>query len=277
MTKSMYLKQLIDKNVGPLSSVRIDFPFFDNGDPLGSSENSECKIDLISQSFSILSGVAPKDRIQSTITSVEEQLVDDKAKIIKLLTPAFHSSLNNPGYIMNYPRGIRENGGQYTHSVAWYLMALIKAGYSDRAYRYYQMINPATRTTTKDLVDQYKTEPYVIAADIYSAKGEEGRGGWTWYTGSAGWFYRVGIEEILGLKKHGETLKVIPNMPIAWDSYEMTYRYMDTDYHITVMKDTKDEVIVDNHSQVSNSIDLINDGIEHQVIDYEHEVIIYTR
>ena len=244
--------------------------FFDNGDKLGSNENSECKIDLISQSFSILSGVAPKDRIQSAINSVEDKLVDDKAKIIKLLTPAFHSSLNNPGYIMNYPRGIRENGGQYTHSVAWYLMALIKVGYGDRAYRYYQMINPVNRTLSSDAVEHYKTEPYVIAADIYSAKGREGRGGWTWYTGSAGWFYRVGTEEIIGLHKHGNTLKIAPNMPIAWDKFEVTYRYMDTDYHIKVIKDIRDEVIVDQHSQVSNIIDLVNDGIE-------HEIVVYTR
>ena len=242
--------------------------FFDNGDPLGSNENSECKIDLISQSFAILSGVAPKDRVQMAIESVEEKLVDDKAKIIKLLTPAFHNSLNNPGYIMNYARGIRENGGQYTHSVSWYLMALIKSGYGDRAYRYYQMINPVNRTTTSELVDSYKTEPYVIAADIYSAKGREGRGGWTWYTGSAGWFYRVGIEEILGIKKHGNTLKVTPSMPISWDKFEVTYRYMDTDYHIKVMKDVKDEVIVDSRSQVNNTIELVNDGIEHQVVVY---------
>ena len=244
--------------------------FFDNGDKLGSNENSECKIDLISQSFAILSGVAPKDRIQSVISSVEENLVDDNAKIIKLLTPAFHSSLNNPGYIMNYPRGIRENGGQYTHSVAWYLMALIKSGYSDRAYRYYQMINPVNRALDKDSSYHYKTEPYVIAADIYSAKGREGRGGWTWYTGSAGWFYRVGTEEILGLHKHGESLKITPNLPIHWEKLEITYRYMDTEYHIKVIKDKKDELILDNHSQVSNSIDLVNDGIL-------HEVVVYTR
>ena len=242
--------------------------FFDNGDKLGSSDNTECKIDLISQSFSILSGVAPKDRAQLAITSVEEMLVDDKAKIIKLLTPAFHSSLNNPGYIMNYPRGIRENGGQYTHSVSWYLMALIKCGYHDRAYRYYQMINPVNRTTTKEAVKHYKTEPYVIAADIYSAKGQEGRGGWTWYTGSAGWFYRVGTEELLGLHKHGSSMKIVPKMPIAWEKYEVTYRYMDTDYHMTVIKDNHDEVILDNRTQSSNTIELVNDGIEHQVIVY---------
>ncbi|MBQ8131857.1 MAG: hypothetical protein IJ193_05140, partial [Bacilli bacterium] len=239
--------------------------FFDNGDKLGSNENSECKIDLISQSFAILSGVAPKDRIHDVINSCEEKLVDDNAKIIKLLTPAFHSSLNNPGYIMNYPRGIRENGGQYTHSVSWYLMALIRTGYQDRAYRYYQMINPVNRALDKNHAEHYKTEPYVIAADIYSAKGREGRGGWTWYTGSAGWFYRVGVEEILGLHKHGDSLKITPKMPVAWDKYEVTYRYMDTDYHIKVVKDGTEEILLDNKSQVGSSIDLVNDGIVHQV------------
>ena len=239
--------------------------FFDNGDKLGSNENSECKIDLLSQSFAILSGVAPKDRVHDVITACEEKLVDDNAKIIKLLTPAFHSSLNNPGYIMNYPRGIRENGGQYTHSVSWYLMALIRTGYQDRAYRYYQMINPVNRALTKDAADHYKTEPYVIAADIYSAKGREGRGGWTWYTGSAGWFYRVGVEEILGLHKQGDSLKITPKMPVSWEKYEVVYRYMDTDYHIKVVKDNNDEITLDNKVQSGNTINLVNDGIVHQV------------
>ena len=240
--------------------------FFDNGDKLGSLENSECKIDLISQSFSILSGVAPKSRVQQVIESVEEHLVDNNAKIVKLLTPAFHSSLNNPGYIMNYPRGIRENGGQYTHSVAWYLMALIKCGYQDRAYRYYQMINPINRSLNKDGVDSYKTEPYVIAADIYSAKGREGRGGWTWYTGSAGWFYRVGVEEILGIQKNGDKLKVNPHIPIAWEHCEITYRYMDTFYNIRINKNIKEEMYLDNRLVSDYMIDLKNDGIEHQIV-----------
>ena len=199
--------------------------FFDNGDKLGSHENSECKIDLISQSFSILSNVIPKDRLLKVINSVEDNLVDNNSKIVKLLTPPFDKSLNNPGYIMNYPKGIRENGGQYTHSVAWYIMALIKSGYHDRAYRYYQMINPINRSISSDLANSYKTEPYVIAADIYSAEQHAGRGGWTWYTGSAGWFYRVGITEILGLKKFGDTLRIVPAMPVAWEKYQLTYHY----------------------------------------------------
>ena len=242
--------------------------FFDNGDPLGSHENTECKIDLISQSFSIISGVAPKERAQKAITSVEEQLVDDKNKLIKLLTPPFAESLNNPGYIMNYPKGIRENGGQYTHSVSWYLMALIKTGYYDRAYRYYQMINPINRTKTKHDVDKYKVEPYVIAADIYSATDFQGRGGWTWYTGSAGWFYRVGIQNILGIKKQGEKLKIDPKIPIAWDGYKATYNYKDTTYNIEIEKADKSKVILDGKEQISSTISLSDDKKTHKVEVY---------
>ena len=242
--------------------------FFDNGDKLGSHENSECKIDLISQSFSILSGVAPKDRVQKVITSVEEQLVDDKNKIIRLLTPPFYKSLNNPGYIMNYPRGIRENGGQYTHAVSWYLLALIQSGYYDRAYRYYQMINPINRTKTEKNVTKYKVEPYVIAADIYSSDSFPGRGGWTWYTGSAGWFYRVGIENILGIQRYGEKIKISPRIPIAWDGYKAVYHYKDTIYNIEVKKANKDSVELDGKKQASSLITLQDDSKEHKIVIY---------
>ena len=245
--------------------------FFDNGDLLGSHENSECKIDLISQSFSIISGVAPKDRIQKAITSVEEQLVDNKNKIIKLLTPPFYKSLNSPGYIMNYPRGIRENGGQYTHSVSWYLMALIKSGYHDRAYRYYQMINPINRTKKEENVEKYKVEPYVIAADIYSSNSFPGRGGWTWYTGSAGWFYKVGIQDILGIKKKGNQLQIKPKIPIAWDGYKAVYRYQDTIYNIEVMKGKKEEVEFDGKKIISTNIHLDNDKKEHFIKIYTNK------
>ena len=240
--------------------------FFDNGDPLGSHENTECKIDLLSQSFAILSGVAPKDRQEKLLNSVEEELVDSNDKIVKLLTPAFSKSLNNPGYIMNYPKGIRENGGQYTHSVSWYIMALIKAGYFDRAYRYYQMINPVNRTKTEVDVDKYKVEPYVIAADIYSNENFPGRGGWTWYTGSAGWFYRVGVEEILGIKKQGNKLVIKPNIPIAWDGYKAVYHYMDTTYNIEIIKGNKEGLSLDGKEIISSEITLSNDKKTHEII-----------
>lgn len=240
--------------------------FFDNGDKLGSHENTECKIDLISQSFSIISGVAPKDRAEKAITSVEEKLVDDKNKIVKLLTPPFEKTLDNPGYIMDYSKGIRENGGQYTHAVSWYLMALIKAGYHDRAYRYFQMINPSNRTRNEKDVNTYRVEPYVIAADIYSSENFPARGGWTWYTGSAGWFYRVGVEEILGIHKQGDKLKLDPRIPISWDGFKAEYRYMDTTYEIEVKKGKKEELKVDNKSQISDVISLKNDEQKHKIV-----------
>ena len=166
---------------------------------------------------------------------------------------------------MNYPKGIRENGGQYTHSVAWYLIALIKAGYHDRAYRYYQMINPVNRTKNSQAVEKYRVEPYVIAADIYSAESFPGRGGWTWYTGSAGWFYKVGIEEILGIKKYGNKLKLDPKIPIAWDGFKAIYRYQNTNYNIEVKKSNKELVELDG-KKVHSAINLADDGKEHHII-----------
>ena len=223
--------------------------YFDNGDKLGSYENEECKIDLISQSFSILSDVIKKERISSVINSVEEHLVNKESKIIKLLDPPFEKSLNNPGYIMSYPKGIRENGGQYTHATIWYIMALIKTNHVDRAYKYYQMINPINRTLEKVDVLKYKVEPYVIAADIYSKKGYEGRGGWTWYTGSAGWFYRVGIEEILGIKKRGDYLILDPHVPKEWNNYEVNYQFGDSVYHIKVIIGNEAKLIIDGKEE----------------------------
>ncbi len=167
---------------------------------------------------------------------------------------------------MNYSKGIRENGGQYTHAVAWYLMALIKAGYHDRAYRYFQMINPANRTKKEQDVNTYRVEPYVIAADIYSSEFFPGRGGWTWYTGSAGWFYRVGIEEILGIHKKGDKLELDPRIPVAWDGFKMTYRYMDTIYDIEVHKGKKESIKLDGKSVGDDSISLVDDKEKHKIV-----------
>jgi len=238
--------------------------FFDNGDKLGSSENTECKIDLISQSFSIISGVAPKDRAEQVLNSVEEKLVDHDMNIVKLLTPPFDKTLNNPGYIMNYSKGIRENGGQYTHAVAWYLMALIKMGYYDKAYEYFQMINPTSRTINQEQVNTYAVEPYVIAADIYSSLDFPARGGWTWYTGSAGWFYRVGVQDILGLHKQGDRLKISPSLPDKWNKIHLEYRYMDTIYQIDISRGSKEEVKLDGKGQ-SGDIRLVDDKKNHRI------------
>ena len=240
--------------------------FYDNGDKLGSKDNTECKIDLISQSFAILSGVIPNNRVESVINSVEKKLVDRDLNIIKLLTPPFDKTKDNPGYIMNYAKGIRENGGEYTHSVAWYLMALIKLGYYDRAYRYFQMINPVNRTMNNEDTTLYKVEPYVIAADIYSSSSYAGRGGWTWYTGSAGWFYRVGIEEILGIHKLGDKLNINPKIPIAWNNVTIKYTYMDTTYNIEIKKGMSDSIKLDGKRLKNNIISLKNDQKEHLIL-----------
>ena len=241
--------------------------FFDNGDVLGSHLNDECKIDLISQSFAILSEVVDKEKVDKVIDSVEKYLVDKELGIIKLLDPPFSKTKNNPGYIMDYPKGIRENGGQYTHSVSWYLMALIKLGYKDRAYEYFQMINPINRTLTKKDVKNYKVEPYVIAADIYSNEKYPARGGWTWYTGSAGWFYYVAITEILGMKKEGNTIRFKPSVPKAWKSFEVEYRYIDTLYKIKFNYNNKSEgIIVDGDKISKNYVTLKNDKRIHAVV-----------
>ncbi len=240
--------------------------FFDNGEKVGSSDCDECKIDLISQSFSILSNVIEKDRIESVISSVEEFLVDKELGIIKLLTPAFSKSKNNPGYIMDYPEGIRENGGQYTHAVIWYIMALIKLGYKDRAYEYYQMINPINRTSDRKKTKVYQVEPYVIAADIYSNKDHPARGGWTWYTGSAGWFYNTGITEILGIKKEGNTLRFNPSVPSDWKSFELEYRYFDTLYKIKVNYSNNNNIVVDGDIISKDYVTLKKDKRVHAVV-----------
>jgi cyclic beta-1,2-glucan synthetase len=241
--------------------------FFDDGTKLGSQENDECKIDLLSQSFSIITGVAPRENISKILDSVETTLVDKELGIVKLLTPAFQKTKHVPGYIMDYPEGVRENGGQYTHSVAWYIMALIKAGYPDRAYNYYQMINPINRTKDQKTTDIYKVEPYVIAADIYSNKNNPARGGWTWYTGSAGWFYNVGLTEILGFIKEDNKISFKPHLPSGWKSFELEYHYLDTTYKIKVnLTANKEGIILDGEKLNKNYVTIKNDKRVHAVV-----------
>ena len=244
--------------------------FFDNGDPLGSRNNLECQIDLLVQSWSILTEVANEKKRNSLLTEVEARLVDKENKMIKLLTPPFRKSKNNPGYIQDYLMGIRENGGQYTHAALWYVLALLKNGNIDQAYEHYQMLNPINHCLNKEDTDIYKVEPYVIVADIYSNSEHLGRGGWTWYTGSAGWAYKIGIEEIIGFKKSGDTLTIDPKINSNWDQFEINYRYMNTIYYITVINKHhiskgKVEIELDGKKLENNLIKLVDDGIVHQV------------
>ena len=238
---------------------------YDNGDFLGTHLDTECKIDLISQAFSILSDIADEKQIKEIINSVDENLVDYDKNIIKLLTPPFSKSLNNPGYIMSYPKGIRENGGQYTHAVAWYIMALIKTNNYDKAYKYFNWINPINRGVKED-INNYKLEPFVIAADIYDNDNFYKRGGWSWYTGSAGWFYKVGLENILGFKIINNHLTFNNNYLKISDSYEITYKYKETIYEIKVIKSNINKYMVDGTK--SNEIILKNDKKHHKIIIY---------
>lgn len=233
--------------------------FFDNGAKVGSLESDECKIDLLSQSFAILSSVANQKQTESVLQAVKENLVDQENKIVKLLTPPFKFSQNYPGYIMDYPQGVRENGGQYTHAVAWYVMALIKSGKIKEAFEIYNMVLPSNRTLTFEDVIKYKTEPYVVAADIYSAEGIAGRGGWTWYTGSSGWLYRVGIEEIFGIKKVGNTLKINPALD-GINRFEFEFKYGSSKYLVEVKLGGKKLF-----GKSEKEIKLVDDGKIHKI------------
>ena len=231
--------------------------YYDNGDPMGSRNNTECQIDLISQAWSILTDVATPEQKQSVMRETDKRLVNREHEIIQLLTPAFQHSQPSPGYIMNYPVGVRENGGQYTHGAMWYIMAQLKEGRYDMAYYLYSLINPIHRTNSLAGVLKYKVEPYCIAADIYSNPQHPGRGGWTWYTGSASWAYKTGIENILGLHKQGNRLTIEPQVPTDWNTFTIRYRYGNTTYTITYNRSNNDTV---------KTVDLVDDGQEHEVV-----------
>ncbi len=233
--------------------------YYDNGDPMGSRNNTECQIDLISQAWSILTDVATDKQKESVMRETDARLVNREHEIIQLLTPAFQQSQPSPGYIMNYPVGVRENGGQYTHGAMWYIMAQIKEGRYDMAYFLYSLINPIHRTQTLSNVLKYKVEPYCIAADIYSNPQHPGRGGWTWYTGSASWAYKTGIENILGLQKQGDKLTITPHIPSEWDHFTIRYRYGKTVY---VIRHTR---TASNSGNQTTTITLVDDGQDHEI------------
>jgi cyclic beta-1,2-glucan synthetase len=199
--------------------------YYDNGAPMGSAENEECRIDAIAQGWSVLSGVAPPERVEQALDAAEEHLIRDDESLIRLLTPPFDKTEHDPGYIKGYVPGVRENGGQYTHGVLWLVRAFAEAGRTDRAAELLAMLSPVHHTRDTDAADRYKTEPYVVAADVYSVAPHVGRGGWTWYTGSAGWTFRVALESILGFRiEGGETLVLDPCIPSDWPGFSIRYR-----------------------------------------------------
>jgi cyclic beta-1,2-glucan synthetase len=210
---------------------------YDDGTPLGSRVSDECRIDTIAQSWSVLSGQGGPERALTAMRSATSMLVDDKLKIVKLFTPPFDKTEKDPGYIKSYPPGVRENGGQYTHAATWFVIALAELGLADEAWRAFCMLNPANHALDAAAAERYRVEPYVVAADIYSTGALAGRGGWTWYTGSAGWLYRAATEAILGIRKQGNTIHVNPVIPTQWDGFSATLRLAGRSYRITVRRE----------------------------------------
>ncbi|HEY0841878.1 MAG TPA: glucoamylase family protein [Methylotenera sp.] len=257
--------------------------YFDDGTPLGSSQNDECRIDSISQSWAIISSGGDPDRARLAMQAVGKQLVKHDWQLVQLLDPPFNQSKLEPGYIKGYVPGVRENGGQYTHAAIWASMAYGMMGDSARAWELYSMLNPINHARNASEIARYKVEPYVIAADIYAAQPHTGRGGWTWYTGAAGWMYRLSLETLLGLQFEVDHLRISPCVPADWSSYKINYRYHDTLYHIAmhrIMTDMEQvaEVRVDGvrvqadstepSGALQNRVPLFNDYQEHYVDVY---------
>ena len=243
--------------------------FFDDGSPLGSSSNLECRIDSIAQSWSVLSGAGADKRQRQAMEAVSEHLVRRDAGIIQLLDPPFDQSPLNPGYIKGYVPGVRENGGQYTHAAIWATMAFAALGDRQRAWELLAMINPVNHAQTPEAVAVYKTEPYVVAADVYAVSPHTGRGGWSWYTGSAGWLYRLILETLLGLTLEVDKLRFAPCLPADWKTFTVNYRYRETEYHITIVQtddtDNAPGVTIDGVAQHDLVITLVNDFEQHTV------------
>jgi cyclic beta-1,2-glucan synthetase len=210
--------------------------WFDNGEPLGSHSNQECQIDSLPQSWSVISGAGDPSRSRQAMESVDQRLVRRDAGLIQLFDPPFDKSPLNPGYIKAYIPGVRENGGQYTHAAIWTAMAFAAMGKNERAWELFTLLNPVHHGGTPEEIATYKVEPYVVAADVYAVAPHTGRGGWTWYTGSASWMYRLLVETLLGVHLEGNQLRLDPRLPDAWDSYKIHYRYRQTVYHITISR-----------------------------------------
>jgi cyclic beta-1,2-glucan synthetase len=244
--------------------------YFDDGTPLGSATNDECQIDSIVQSWAVLSGAAEPERARQALDAVAERLVRPVDGLILLLAPPFDRGPLQPGYIKGYVPGIRENGGQYTHAATWVVQAAAMLGQGNRAAEWFRLLNPIHHAQTPEQQARYRVEPYVVAGDVYSEPPHTGRGGWTWYTGSAAWLYRVALESILGFRRRGTTLTIAPCIPAAWASFEMSYHWGSTIYHITVMNPQAVErgvvaVHLDGKPQAQQEIELVNDGQKHEV------------
>jgi cyclic beta-1,2-glucan glucanotransferase len=244
--------------------------YFDDGTPLGSRQNVECRIDSIAQSWSVISGIGDPSRARQAMQSVEQWLIDRDARLILLLTPPFDKAEPNPGYIKGYVPGVRENGGQYTHAALWVVMAQALLGRGDSAYELLSFINPIHRSSARDHVTRYRVEPYAVAADIYSAPAHRGRGGWTWYTGASGWMYRITMEHVLGIRREGQYLYIEPCVPAGWPGYRVTIRASGSEYVIDVensgtMAPGVRSLTLDGHAVEDGKILITPDSGHHNV------------
>ncbi|MEO7142958.1 MAG: hypothetical protein ABI165_05580, partial [Bryobacteraceae bacterium] len=240
--------------------------FFDDGEPLGSRNNPELQIASLPQSWAVISGAADPVRAKRALDSAEGRLVRDKDKLILLFTPPFDHSQPNPGYVMGYPPGVRENGGQYTHGSLWLAMARARQNDGDSAVKLLQLMSPVESSLNPEAVARYRGEPYVMAADVSATTAREGCCGWTWYTGSAGWMYRIWMEEVLGFRLRGSTFTIDPKIPGDWQGFELTYRYRSARYEIVVKRDNDpgpNTLQVDEQSV--ESVQLADDGAVHRV------------
>ena len=266
-TEGTQLRQRIELNAWDGEWYRR--AYFDDGSPLGSMSNAQCQIDSVAQSWAVLSGAGDPARSRRAMNAVNARLVRREHALIQLLDPPFDTSDLEPGYIRGYVPGVRENGGQYTHGAIWTAMAFAALGDGARAWELTAMINPINHARTREGAAAYKVEPYVVAADVYALAPHTGRGGWTWYTGSAGWMYRLVLESVLGLKLEADRLRLAPCLPPEWSEFALHYRYRETYYHIAVRRSDEEldavSVIVDGIAQEGNFVVLADDRQEHRV------------
>jgi cyclic beta-1,2-glucan synthetase len=247
--------------------------FTDAGTWIGSNKNKECRIDAIAQSWSVISKGSSADRQLRAMLSFDRELVDRDLKLARLLTKPFDETRPSPGYIQGYPPGIRENGGQYTHGVIWGIVAWAMLEQRDKTFELFSMLNPITHTKTFRDVQIYQNEPYVMSADVYTANPNQGRGGWSWYTGASGWMYQAGLEYVLGLKLQGDQLTIQPCVPLEWKSFTIDYRYGNASYsfevHCTRDHQLPVKWVVDGKDAGTVSfLQLVDDGQVHQVVVY---------
>ena len=249
--------------------------YYDDGTPLGSAQSSECKIDAIAQSWSVLARANDREHTEKAMAAVDRQLIRRDDQIALLFTPPFDRTPLDPGYIKGYPPGIRENGGQYTHGTIWSIFAFAQLGLGDKAGELFSILNPVNHSSTADAARKYKVEPYVACADVYSVGAYVGRGGWTWYTGSAGWLYRAGLEAVLGFRVQGNELLIDPCIPRAWKRYAIDYRHRGAKSAVSGNAGTHYTISVDNPNGVSSGVVRTEiDGIEHVELDAEGSVAI---